>query len=150
MTESADWVRLAQKLVASLRHRSGGKGGQMFTSWRCLGCGENQSSASTAHDRLCRKCSDKTDEILLHDFFATSATGAMRLIRAEEDIEGMSDLARESARKLTALEAQNARLRAALVAARDVAADRELFVAQGPRGFARAVAIIDAALKESP
>jgi hypothetical protein len=41
-----------------------------------------------------------------------------------------------------------ARLRKALEAVRDIAADRERFVARGPAGFMAAVRIVDAALGE--
>lgn len=73
--------------------------------------------------------------------------------RLREALSRANALYGESCEEKTRLDASNAALRSdvatlreAMRAARDVAADRQLFVAQGPRGFARAVAILDAAL----
>jgi hypothetical protein len=53
------------------------------------------------------------------------------------------------AAQLAARDKEIARLRKALEAVRGIAADRERFVMQGPRGFMAAVRIVDEALGES-
>jgi hypothetical protein len=61
-----------------------------------------------------------------------------------EGLHSKSDIAVELAFR----DQEIARLRAALEAVRGVAADRERFVMQGPRGFMAAVRIVDDALGE--